>query len=362
MRLMDRHIFREYLIPLTYCVVGFSMVFVIYDLFDHVTYFIKARTTPLLLAKYYVCLLAPSIEYILPASLLLATLYTLWTFVRHNELVAMRACGVSIYRIMMPFLVIGFLASLGVVAIKELVIPPAKQWADHFVNGEYRTAKPKVFYRRGFNNVAAQRIWLFDELDLARPQRIKGVEVRQERPDRTKLQTLKAERAEWLDGHWWFFNATLQKFQENESPDGPPVELGRIVEIPEFDETPDDFLMELRSRESFSAHDVAHYLRQRPQLSRKDVAQWKTDMHGRLAIPWACLVVTLFAIPAGARTGRQSVLVGVLRAVAFFFAFYALTQVGLFMGKTRVIEPWLGAWLSNIVFLLVGTFMLIRIR
>ena len=79
-------------------------------------------------------------------------------------------------------------------------------------------------------------------------------------------------------------------------------------------------------------------------------------------MPWACLVVTLFAIPAGAKSGRQSIVNAILLVILVFLAFYAINLGGLYLGKQRILTEWLAAWLSNIVFLAVGIIMSFKMR
>jgi lipopolysaccharide export system permease protein len=127
-------------------------------------------------------------------------------------------------------------------------------------------------------------------------------------------------------------------------------------------EKPSEFETEVTPTEFMTTRDMIRYLRRHPDISDEAMAQKRVDLHLRLAMPWACLIVTFFGIPAGARTARQSVINGVLTTLLFFFAFYVLTQVGAFFAKRELIPPLIGAWLSNIVFLVAGfrTLMLMR--
>jgi lipopolysaccharide export LptBFGC system permease protein LptF len=85
-------------------------------------------------------------------------------------------------------------------------------------------------------------------------------------------------------------------------------------------------------------------------------------MHRRLATPWACLIVTFFAVPAGTRTARHSTLSGIFMALAAFVLYYMLLGIGSWLGMRGIVWPWLGAWLSNITFVVSGTIMTIRLR
>ena len=129
MRLMDRYILREYLTPVGYCLGTFTMFYVIWDLFANLGEIIEAKTPVLLIGRYYLCLVLPTLEFLAPASLLLATLYTLWHLTRNNELTAMRSSGVSLYRIMVPFLAVGMVFSIVTGVVKESIGPEAARWA-----------------------------------------------------------------------------------------------------------------------------------------------------------------------------------------------------------------------------------------
>ena len=367
MKLIDRYLLREHLIPVFYCLTGLSMIFVIVDLFEHLGKFLEAKTPLHLILRYYLCSLAPTMDLLAPAALLLATLYTLWQFTRHNELTAMRASGLSLRRIMAPFLGVGIAFSLLLVGIKEFAAPSAARWAEDFSNGKFSSVKSNtVYYDRAYYNETDKRLWHVEEFDTAMPHRLSGVKVTQERRNRSREQVYIADRAEYLDGQWWFFNLQTQPFDANDNPTGNVKPTGAPsgggVEIPGFTETPESFLYEITPWEYLSSMQMAAYLRQRPMLSKLTRAEKRFDLHRRLAMPWACLIVTLFGIPAGAKTGRQSALSGIFFALFLFFGFYALMQLGVVVGKREILPPWMGAWLSNIVFFAAGIGMLSRMK
>jgi lipopolysaccharide export LptBFGC system permease protein LptF len=135
-----------------------------------------------------------------------------------------------------------------------------------------------------------------------------------------------------------------------------------VMEMDRFSERPSDFVHEVRPWDFLTSREMARYLRRHPGLSPRELAEKRVKLHGRQAMPWACLVVTLFAVPAGARTGRQSALVGVFLAVACFFLFYAAEHVGMYVGIRQWVTPWVAAWLPNLGFLVGGAYMLFRAR
>jgi lipopolysaccharide export system permease protein len=365
MKLLDRYMLREYLDPLIYCVVTFLGLQIVIDLFYRLSKFIEAGTTTQQVVGYYLCYLAPRLEYVMPASLLFATLYTLWRMTRHGELTAMRASGLSLYRIVLPLLATGVVCSLLTAGVKEGIAPRAGLWAEEFAANGFREVKHRTYTDRAYFSDKGDRLWMIGEFDIKNPTVLKGVKVTQEREDGSLKRKTSAERAEWMDGHWWFFGVEAQDYNEDGHPKGrmAPVggsELG--VEMPDLTETPADFVSVIKDWEFLSSREMARYIARHPDLSKSAIARLKVDFHVRLATPWACFVVVLFGIPAGSRNARQSAIKGVLLGVGFFFIFYACTQVGVFLGKRQFLSPWMAAWFSNIVFLLGGIHMLGRMR
>jgi lipopolysaccharide export system permease protein len=365
MKIVDRYLLREYLVAVLYCVAAFTMVQVLYDLFYHFSKFVAADLPARTIAKYYLYYLAPTVEFILPAALMLATLYTLWQFTRHGELTAMRASGLSLLRIMMPFLWVGIALTAVNGAIKEGVSPWAGLWADEFAKNNFHELTERVYLDQAHYNTIDRRVWTVEKFDAKHPTLLEGVKVNQERSDGTRLRQWTASRAEWLDGEWWFFDLRAQDF----TADGNPI--GTLARVPGSEggiamsfrtETPMDFVNEVKAWQYLSARDMIEYIRSHPDLSHAALASKWTDVHMHFALPWACLIVTFFAIPAGARSAREGALRGVFAAVLCFFAFHVLTQVGLFLAKREVLAPWVGAWFSNAVFFTAGLRMVFTLR
>ncbi|MBN2302415.1 MAG: LptF/LptG family permease [Lentisphaerae bacterium] len=366
MKLIDKYLLREYMTSVFFCLSGFVIIHFVYDLFFHLPEIIKARVPINLAAHYYLCLLAPTMEYVVPSALLLATLYTLWQLTRHNELTAMRAGGVSLFRLMMPFIMVGIAFSLITAVITEGFAPQAKQLVKELDHNNFVLSKHRILTNHPYANSAGRRHWQIGKLDIKNPTVLHDVLITQEREDGTRAMKVFAQKAEWLDRQWWFYDVSIKEYTLNDHPKEssdvmlPGSKLGK--EMPFLSETPMDFVATAKPWEFLSSIEMAQYLKSHPDLSDKAMSNKKTDLHLRMAMPWACFIVALFGIPAGAKTGRESILTGMILAFVFFFGFYALTQVGVFLGKTGIIQPWLGAWLSNIVFLMAGIGMMARLR
>lgn len=362
MKLIDKYLLRTFLVPLAYCLAGFMLIYVVYDLFDNLPDFIDAKTPLRQVAQFYVFLMPSVLTIIAPVSLMLAVLYSLSHLTRNNELTAMRASGISLLRMILPLVAVGFLFSLGVAAVHETIGPWSAYWCRQFVKQERHKGDFDVHIANNlaYKNEPSRRIWWVQSFDT-RTFRMENVTVIQQRPDGSDQTRVQAREGRWLDGRWWFTELTYQSYDGQGNPVGPPrFETQR--EMTEFSESPTAFLNEIKDPEYLSSLELVHFLRTHRHLSKSTIARIRVDLHNRLAMPWMCLIVTLIGIPFGAQTGRKGAFLGVLLAVTLFFGFYVLVNVGLALGKKQVIDAWLAGWMPNLFFLAIGSVMVYRMR
>src|ERR1035438_9093249 len=127
MRLLDRYLLRELLIPLGYCLCGFLLFWISSDMFVTLGDFQKKELLARDIVEYYVVMLPEFLVLVLPIALLLALLYALTNHARHQEITAIRAAGVSLWRISLPYLGVGFLASLVLFVVNEVWGPSSDE-------------------------------------------------------------------------------------------------------------------------------------------------------------------------------------------------------------------------------------------
>jgi len=364
MKIVDRYLTKELMLPLTYCLAGFTMLYVVFDVFDKLSTFISAKAPAMIILKYYGCHIALMVEFIFPACMLLSTLYTLWNLTRNNELIAMRASGISMLRIMTPFLSVAIMLSLTVLLTREFVVTKTAFWAKNLEKTKFKQTEKIIIKDVAYYNDVTKRQWLIGQIDINHPEEIEHLRLTSYKRDGTRISEIYARKASWLDGKWWLFRMQAQEFNEDGYPSKnysvTGSEYGKLMI--NLTERPMDFLTEIKPLEQHSLVETRRYMRTRKDLTAEVKTQLSYDFHQRTALPWACLIVTIFAIPAGASSGRQSMISGVFTAIALFFGYYLLIQLGMYFGKKNIIAPWLGAWIPNIVFFLAGILMFRRIR
>ncbi|MDR2849405.1 MAG: LptF/LptG family permease, partial [Verrucomicrobiota bacterium] len=302
MRILTRYVLREFLVPLTYCLVGFLGIYVLFELFDSFNRILEARPSVTAVLSFFAGYVSPYLEWLIPAALLLGALYTMWNFCRHSEITAMRASGITFLVIVRPLLAVAAVMAAAVAGINEFYAPWASEEARALRDSRFQGAEGKAFENIPFYNQPAGRVWRINKTSAATPNVLEGVRLSCDRPDGSRRLDITCGRAEYLDGMWWFFYPKYQYFDELNTPvedPAPALAALPVRAFPDFDERPRDFLLMNKAWEYYTVRDMAHYLSTHPHLTREVVASKTFDIHARLAAPFSCLVITLFAIPAG---------------------------------------------------------------
>ena len=365
MKILSRYVLREFLIPLFYCLTGFLSIYVLFDLFASLPRMISAKLSFGTAAMYFCGYLAPYFHYIVPAALMLATLYTMWSFCRHSEIVAMRASGVSFVAIVRPILSVAIIMAAAVAWVNESFVPRRSQWAEQMKRAKFDESK----FTRGdnivFRNAKDFRTWDIDSFGDPDGEILNDVRVTIDRPGGGRLMTVTAPRADWLDGQWWFTKPQVQHYDASGSETATPTPDMDSLELRcfgEFQERPADFIMQNRPWKFNSVRDKLRYIRMHPEMSKEARRDSMFDVWAQIMAPFACLVITLFAIPAGIASGRQSVFKGILGALAMYFAFYGLVIGGMILAKNGLCPPFIAATLPHVVFFALGVRSFIRQR
>lgn len=375
MRLLDRYLLRELLVPLGYCLSGFLLLWVTGELVNNLGTLQEHKLHAGDIALYYLVQAPEFLVQGLPIALLLALLYTLTNHARHHEITAIRAAGVSLWRLCLPYLAVGLLASLAVLALNELWVPNSAERAEQIKtsrDAQVPTQNKDQVVNFCFNNSRDGRQWRIGVYN-ARTGEMTLPVVMQKLPDGAEL-TLKADRAIRTNGVWTFFGHVRQ-FKEIPGLNSLPVRLpeANVVAKPDFSETPEQIKSELRisgimstlafkgvKKADIPIAEIANYLRLHPHPDQPDVLY--TKLQGRLAVPWTCFVVVLIAIPFGAASGRRNVFVGVASSILIFFAYYVLQQLSLALGAGGHVPAWLAGWFPNMAFGAAGLWLTARVR
>jgi lipopolysaccharide export system permease protein len=374
MRLLARYLLRECLIALGFCFSAFLIFWIATDLISnlHILQSRQMRGGDVLL--YYFFKIPEFLPIALPVALLLSLLYAITTHARHNEITAIRAAGVSLSRLSLPYFGIGLAATSLLFASNEFVAPDASDRAEEILNRRDKARSGKesrqVKKNLSFTNSRDGRAWHIAVYNKQTEEMI-GPAVDWRLPDGS-VRSIFADRAVFTNRAWTFIqvresyraaglNSVNVKTQTNS------------LSFPEFSETPEVIKSEISISDRFGKEsrtrsadlpilDIMNYFRLHPNPDRAFKAKLYTKLQGRIAGPATCLAVVLLAVPFAAASGRRNVFVGVAASIVIFFIYYILQQVGLAYAEAGRVPAWFGVWFPNLLVAITGLWMMARVR
>lgn len=364
MKILTRYILKEFIVPLIYCMSGFLSIYVLFELFGSFSRLVEADLPFSAIVHYFCAYLAPHFKWLAPPALMLATLYTMWNFCRHSELIAMRASGIGFLVIVRPILFVSVIMACFVAWVGESYVPLRAQWAKSLRSEKFKSENVDVNLNLTYRDKENGRTWNVGGVSSFGV--FKDVKVVVDRPGHaTRLLSIVAKEARWLDNEWWFSDVAVQHYDvsgaEIASPT-PELDGLKTRSFTNFTETPADIMAQNRSWLYNSVKDKFRYLSRHSNLTEERRREYVHDAWAGLLSPFACIIITLFAIPAGVASGRQSVFKGVLGAIGLFFAFYALTIICMVVAQTGYINPIVSAFIPYVVFGIAGGVLFYRQR
>jgi lipopolysaccharide export system permease protein len=245
-----------------------------------------------------------------------------------------------------------------VFGINEAFVPRSKERADAFMSLLRGRGEKFVLENFFYLNSTERRDWYARRFNT-RSGEMENVEVHQQKPDGVPEVELFAERARWANGKWTFYGADVYDYQRT------PPNVIRVTEtnFPAFKEVPRRMAIEAKKPEQLMTSELRRYVRAMQRSGRKTrLAEYRVAYHYRYAFPLTCLLVVWIGIPLGMRVSRSGPMLGVGVALLLVVTFYFMSSITLALGKGERVPPVVAAWLTNVVFGVVGGVLLTRAR
>ncbi len=365
MRLIDRYLLRNFLLPFSYCIIGFLAVWLIFDLTSNAPGFIENHVPLTTVGRYYLKQLPAIAVITLPVGLLLALLYCLGRMSQSNEILAMLSAGVGLLRILAPFFLVGLAVTGLSTWLNHGLAPKAEadkqQLLAEMEEGNGKLEKRAVTLGHLFVNRRDDRIWLVEKLptDLRKP--LEGVQIVQQDANDNITDKLYAKSAEFdPDQHRWTFTGA-RVAHYSPAGDVAAVSYPATHVVDGWSETPWRIHSSLLEADKLSVPELHQYLSLNSDFTAVQLAPFRTYLDYRWALPWTCLVVVMFTAPLAIVYQRRGVLAGVAGSILIFFLILFLGNLFLALGRGERIGSWWAAWTPNLIFGFIGI-VLVRVR
>ncbi len=353
MKILDSYVGRRFFSTLLFGLLAFLAIFVVVDLIEHLDTFIDKKASALLVVQFYLYFTPYIVLLTLPVAMLLASLFSISSMSRHHELMAMKAAGVSLYRILLPIFLLGLLVSLFSLALSELVVPYTNQKKGHIYSWQIkrRSQQPKQIRRNLYLQGTGGRIYYIREYD-GQKKVGRGVLI-QRYEDGKLIARIDAQEMVWEEKAWILKNGLAREFVGGEEK-AIPFDL---LSHPDLQQTPQSLLRKQKKPEEMNYFELRDYI-QRVQLSGGEVKQERVDLFLKIAFPFASLIIVLFGAPLASNPRRSGAAVSFGISLFICFVYYSFLRLGQALGYKGALPPLLAAWLGNIIFGIGGVLVL----
>ena len=361
LRRLSWYSLRGFLFNLAWAQAAFWFIFIIIDLVERLDKYIDRGLHFGEIVSYYVYYTPYILVLTLPIAMLLATLFVIGFMGRRNELLAMRASGIPIWRLGGPLLGCALIIVMVVMAAGEYVLP----WADQRREVWRREKLKGIVDRSGLllNSLYAQghqgRVFYFQTFE---PKTGVGTNVLVQTFEKGRL--IAADEMESLA-----FENSLWVGRKGRSRVFPASDTAAVPEYLPFmnrvyrdwTERPGDFVARMVSPENMGYGDLYRYIKAKAAVGGETIAE-RTDFQWKFSYPLINAVIVLFGMPIAVRVRQSGMALNFGIAMAITFNFRVLIEVFREFGHNGDLSPVVSAWAPIGVFFVAGVIMLSRIR
>lgn len=347
---MDRYMLSEMVLPWLVGIVAFLVIYLGHTLFQLMNLILNRGIplVPIVKMLLYrvpaVCVLAIPVATLLGISLVVNRLE------REYEITAVRGGGVSLQRIMLPFLAFGLLMTIASYALNEKVAPWANHRSENIVR-EIMLAKTIPLIQEDKYFRASGDYYFYVHRVNAETNVLEDVMIYERLPGGTTFpRVIIAKRAFNRGGVWYLQKCIVHEYDK----DGHLQKEAVVDEIKfNLEETIENFWSEQRGPTEMPADQLK---KQIVLFDRAgvDVHSLQVDYHMKFSVPVACVVLALLAFPLSRRWARAGSFMGILITVLLVFFYNGFMGWSRALGIGGKLPPALAAWSQNLIFGVVG--------
>lgn len=359
MKLLDRYIFREYLISFCFSSLSFISLFILINMIEKVDDFIDQHISITNVFTYYLYQIPEIVKLTSPISSLLSALFVTGKLAKQTELTAMKAGGISLYRLLYPFYGLAILIALMNFYLSGWVVPDFTQkkyqFESTFLGQAHDMGGSKANLNLLENPNRIVNIGYFDN-----SARICYNVSVQNFSGSTMLWRVDADKMVYNTSRksWTLYNAYYRIFKSNKEVFQRYDSLNTIrftFSAKQLSEVNIDV-------EEMNLPDHRKYIATKTKAGFSALDEVLVKYYAKFSFPFACLIVVLIGVPLSAQKKRSGLALEAGISLLIGFIYIGLQEIFATLGYKGTVPPFIAAWLPNVLFLSVGIGMLSKAK
>jgi LPS export ABC transporter permease LptF/LPS export ABC transporter permease LptG len=363
--LVDRYLSREFASIFGYGVALATVVVIVGDLMTTVERYMRTRPPLIYVLEHFLYRTPPFVYQGLHLVVLMSTILLFLGLSRSNELTALKAGGVSLYRVSLPIFGLVALVTLGGLAFQETLLPVLNQKAVEVDEAKIKRRtlphlrkRTQVWFRSRESQSADSRIFHIELVDPA-SSLMSGVSILDLDGGFRLRSRWDAKAMEWSerDETWVLQQGVRREFAELR-PDRVEAFDRRSVRLAERLQ---DFAQIPKAPDVMNYVELRDYIRRLQEGGHK-VSKYLVDLYAKIAFPFAALIMALVGIPFALTSPRGGRLIGVGLCLVLGLGYFVVHSAAVALARTDILPPVVAAWAANFLFGTLGLFLFLRAR
>lgn len=357
---LDRYILKEFARVLLMVILSTTVLFLVVDYSETVEE-ISANAVPFdVVATYYRYLVLQILNWVLPISVLIATVITFGLLSKNNEITAIKSNGISLYRTALPAVAIAAVVAVLSYFLIDFVLPYSNQRVAEMRNRIRGKDTPTAYSDQQRQWVFGNGRYVFNFLRYdRRTQTLSEVQVFEFHPTEWALSRRVAAKEARFDGVGWvFFDGWIRSFGDDGGSSYTPIQQPIRLHYPE---RPAYFQVEAKAPEQMTWSELRGYIANVRRLGYA-ADELTVKLWEKTSWPFISVVMALIALPFSFRMGKKGALYGVGIALFLAFVYWALFGVFTKLGEVGNLPGLLAAWAANVLFMIGAIYMFLRVE
>jgi LPS export ABC transporter permease LptG len=356
--LLDRYLVREFLVFVGIGLAVAAALFIVIDLLQTLDRYLRAKPPLGYIVEHFLYRVPAALHEGLPVVMLVATIFLFLALSRYHELTAMKAAGISLYRVSAPILLMGLSVAVSAGLFQELFLPRLNELGEEVDRVKIRGQLPRHLQLR-------QRLWVrssdtrFYRIELLNPgtNDMYGVTILEVDKQFRLLSRLDARRAHWTPEGWDLTDGAVREVVGGANVETIPFTATSLV----LQEHIEEFTRIQKPVTSMSYWELRDYVT-KLESAGFQVKKYLVELYSKLSFPLVNLVMVLVAIPFALQSPRGGRLFGIGLAIAIMAGYLVVHYVALAFARADLLPPLLAAWTANVIFFGIGASLFLRAR
>jgi LPS export ABC transporter permease LptF/LPS export ABC transporter permease LptG len=357
--LVDTYLLQRFLYYFFVLLASFVLIFDAFTLFDLLGD-ISKNHIPIAMVLSYFRYLVPFMLYTLaPLATLVATLVTLAVLAKNNEIIAFKASGISMYRLILPLVLAGCLITGGMFLLGETYLPYANQRQDALRN-HIKNRPAQTYFQPTHQWIFGEgdKVYNYELFDPVR-QLFGGLNVFE--LDGATFQIHRrifATRATWepTQNTWVLTGGWVRDFEGGHAVRYTPFQVTSLAEI---SEPPSYFSREVRQSDQMNWSQLGSYIASLRQAGF-DTSRLSVQWHEKFAYPLIAAIIVCLGAPFAFLVGTRGAIGGLALAVGVGIVYRAVAALLEAMGTAGLLPPLLAGWAPDAIFGFLAVYFFLK--